>query len=367
MSSAPESDVTRDEPVAAAAAEPSAIAGGASATQASARWTWIKRIGRALLFVLGVTAVVLLVREAGPDRVLSTLLQAGPWIPVIILLECCFMGMDVVALRGLLGERGKRVPLLVWVRTALLQYGVMQLLPAGRAGGEVARAAGLSLYVGGGARAAASATRLQAATMIGNSVISVPCAIGVGLAVDVPVAESPLFWAIVGNGLVTAVIGGAIVLASRKSSLGGWIGKKIPLLASHGPSFDAALREETPWTPAFVATTIGRGFQTLQYGVILLAVGGTLTFVSALVSQGIHLVGAGMGDMVPNQAGITEGAYTLFAPALGLGDDLAKAIGIALVARICQFSLAGTCLVVSALWKGSAPDIAEGEARATAR
>jgi hypothetical protein len=55
--------------------------------------------------------------------------------------------------------------------------------------------------------------------------------------------------------------------------------------------------------------------------------------------------------MVPNQVGITEGAYTLFAPALGLEGDIARAIGIALIARICQFSLAGTCLVISALWK----------------
>lgn len=354
MASTPEPDASRAEP------EPISGSGSgslpASVRRSSTRWTWIKRVGRVLLFVLGVTAVVLLVREAGPDRVLATLLQAGPWLPVILLLECAFMGMDVVALRGLLGRLGKGVPLAVWVRTALLQYGVMVLLPAGRAGGEVARAAGLSPYVGGGARAAAAATRLQAATMFGNSIISIPCAVGVALAVEGSVLESPLFWAIVVNGLITSVIGGAIVLASRKSSFGGWLGRKIPLLASSGPSFDAALRDGTPWTPAFVATAIGRSFQTLQYGLILLAVGGTLTLVSALVSQGIHLVGAGMGDMVPNQAGITEGAYTLFAPALGLEHDLAKAIGIALVARICQFSLAATCLVVSAIWKGSAPE-----------
>ncbi|UJR81009.1 flippase-like domain-containing protein [Sandaracinus amylolyticus] len=331
---------------------------GSTEKQGSARWRWIKRIGRALLFVLGVTAVVLLVREAGPDRVLETLVQAGPWIPLIVLLECCFMGMDVVALRGLMGERGRRVPVAVWVRTAFLQYGVMQLLPAGRAGGEVARAAGLSPYVGGAARAAAAATRLQAATLLGNTIISIPCAIGVALAVDVPVAESPLFWAIIGNGLITAVIGGAIVLASRKSSLGEWLGRRVPMLAAHGTSFDAALRQDTPWSPAIVATAIGRAFQTLQYGLILLAVGGSLTIVSALVSQGIHLVGAGMGDMVPNQVGITEGAYRLFAPALGLEHEAARAIGIALVARICQFSLAGTCLIVSALWKASPADVA---------
>jgi hypothetical protein len=158
---------------------------------------------------------------------------------------------------------------------------------------------------------------------------------------------------------VTGVIGAVLVLAARRSQVGGWLGRRIRLLASHGPSFDAALREETPWAPAIAATTVGRAIQTLQYGVILLAVGATPGIVSAFVAQGIHLVGAGMGDFVPNQVGITEGAYVLFAPALGLEGLAARAIGIALVARICQFSLAGLSLVVSSVWKApaeAAPD-----------
>lgn len=325
----------------------------AATRAASTRWTWVKRIGRALLFVAGVTAVVLLVRSAGPDRVLRTLLDAGPWLPLIVLLECCFMGMDAVALRGMLGEHGKRVPIAVWVRTAMMQYGVMQLLPAGRAGGEIARAAGLAPYVGGAARAAAAATRLQAATMLGNTMISIPCYVAVALAAS---ATSPLGWAVLINAVITAVIGTVLILAARRSKLGAWLGARVGALASHGPSFDAALRQETPWTPAVIATTVGRSFQTVQYGIILLAVGGALTPVSALVAQGIHLVGAGMGDMVPNQAGITEGAYTLFAPALGLEGQLAKAIGIALLARVCQFSLAATSLAVTAVWKPAEPE-----------
>jgi hypothetical protein len=99
-----------------------------------------------------------------------------------------------------------------------------------------------------------------------------------------------------------------------------------------------------------LATSLGRTLQALQYGLMLVAVGGSLTVVSALVSQAIHLVGAGVGDFVPNQVGITEGAYRIFAPALGLEDDPARAIGIALIARACQFLLAGVCLGASSLW-----------------
>lgn len=335
-------------PTSADAGQPEVPAASSIASSASLRWRWVKRVARVLLLIAGITAIVLLVRNAGAERVLATLLEAGPWLPVIMALECCFMGMDAVALRGLLGEDGKRVPLAVWVRTAMLQYGVMQLLPAGRAGGEIARAAGLAPYVGGAARAAAVATRLQAATMLANTMISIPCYVAVAVAAG---AHSALGYAVLVNALGTAGIGIGLVLTVRRSRFGGWLGKRIPFLAAHGPSFDAALRQDTPWSPAILATTTGRVFQTVQYGVILLAVGGTLTLTSGLVSQAIHLVGAGMGDMVPNQVGITEGAYTLFAPALGLEGHVAKAIGIALVARICQFSLAGLSLTVSALWK----------------
>lgn len=322
-------------------------AGGELSRPAGPRASWWKRVARSVLLVLGIAAVVLLVRNAGPEEVLSTLLSAGSWLPLVVFLECCFMGMDAVALRSLMGERGRRVPMAVWVRTALLQYGVMQLLPAGRAGGEIARAAGLAGHVGGAARAAAAATRLQAATMLANTFISVPCYVAVAFAVG---AHSPLGYAVLVNALITALIGSALLLTVRRSRFGGWLGQRVAFLKMHGPTFDEALREGTPWTPAIVATSIGRVFQTVQYGVILVAVGATLTAGSPWVAQGIHLVGAGMGDMVPNQVGITEGAYTLFAPALGLEGDVARAIGIALIARICQFSLAGTCLVISALW-----------------
>lgn len=341
---APASAPTDLSPEAAAAAE-----------RRSLRWKWFKRVGRVLLFVGGVTALVLLVRGAGPEHVLATLLEAGVFLPLIMLLEVGFATMDVVALRGLLGERGRRVPIAVFVRTALVAYGVMTLLPAGRAGGEVARAAGLAPYVGG-PRAVAAGTRLQAATLLGNTTISVPCWIAVAM---VSGAHSPLGWAILVNAALTGVVGSLMILISRRSRFGGWLGRRISMLASHGASFDEALRDQTPWSPAIFATTIGRVLQSLQYGIILLAVGGSLTIVSAFVAQGIHLVGAGMGDMVPNQVGITEGAYALFAPALGLEDNAARAIGIALVARICQFSLAGVCLVVSSVWK--APPIASAE------
>jgi hypothetical protein len=313
------------------------------------RWLRLtKRIARPVLLLLGIGAIVLLVRDAGPEQVLATLVGAGIWLPAILALEIGWMAMDVVALRLLYGAPARQVPASAWVRSAMMAYGIMVLLPGGRAGGEVARAAVLAPHVGG-AGAAAVATRLQAATLLANTLISVPCL----LAVWQGAPGSALAWMVLGNAAVTGVLGGGILLATQRASVGGWLGRRIAALASHGAKFDEALRGTTPAWPAILATTFGRALQALQYGLMLLAVGGSLTLSSALVSQAIHLVGAGLGDFVPNQVGITEGAYRLFAPALGLADDPARAIGIALVARTCQFLLAGVCLGASSLGAAS--------------
>jgi hypothetical protein len=318
------------------------------------RWAWAKKLARFALFAFGLAAVVYVVRDAGPERVLSTLLGAGVFVPVVILLEAAFMTMDIVSLRYLLGDAARSVPVSVWARSGLVAYGFMILLPGGRAAAEVVRATQLAPYVGG-ARAAAFGARLQAATLLGNTVISLPSAIACF------VAGSPsdaLPWLVLGNGLVTGVIGGAIIFASRRSKVGGWLGQRFAGLASHGASFDEALRTDTSWGPPILFSTLGRTFQAVQYGVLLAAVGGSFGVVSALVSQGIHLVGAGLGDFVPNQVGVTEGAYHVFAPALGLAEDPARAVGIALLARFCQYVLASVGLVLGVVGRSDKPTAA---------
>jgi hypothetical protein len=323
-----------------------------------ARWARVKSAGRWLLLVLGVGAVVGLVYDAGPDAVWNTLVRAGMFLPIVMLAEVGFVGMDVVSLRLMYGERAKAVPASVWLRSAMMAYGIMILLPAGRAGGEVMRAANLAPYIGG-PRAAAGATLLQGVTLWGNTLISIPCYAAVALASG---PTSALALLVAGNGLVTAVMGSALLFGARSTGVGGWLGRRIEALAAHGAHFDASIRE-MPAVPVLPigAALLGRLSQSLQYGVILLAVGGSLTVGSALVAQAIHLVGAGLGDMVPNQVGITEGAYRIFAGHLGLSDAVAQAIAIALVHRISQFFLAGSSLAIGALWKPGA--VAEAEAQ----
>jgi hypothetical protein len=302
---------------------------------------FIKAYGRWLLLALGVVAVVLLVRESGPERVLEVMIRAAPWLPFILLLEGAWISMDVIALRFLYGKAGRKVPLSAWLRSASVAYGVMILLPAGRAGGEVMRAAQLSKHVG--MVSVTGAAQLQGSTLFANAVISIPCflavASGVGYGHELAVL-------VLLNGLATLVLGlGALFMASR-SELGGRLGRKFAFLQQYASQLDEAAKPMKAFPRRAVLFTVtGRAIQALQYGIILLAIGGVLTPRSALVAQGIHLVGSGLGDMIPNAVGITEAAYRFFAETLGFAHDPARAIAIALVARLTQYTLAAGALL----------------------
>lgn len=292
--------------------------------------------------MLGVVAVSLLIREAGWSQVKETLKRTAPFLPLIIGFELVWAVFDVLALRSLYGTARHEVPTFAWIKSSLIAYAVMIILPAGRAGGEVARASVLSRYAGG--KALAYSAQLQAVVLLGNAIISLVCWTAVVQETGLGHALS-LF--LLGNGAVTAVVGTSILLVAKHSKLGERLARRFSALRVIGREADAAVAPGPliPWR-AIGLIGFGRVIQTAQYGLILFAVGGALSFSSALITQGIHLVGAGLGDFVPNAVGITEGAYRFFAGALGLADDPARAISIALVARLCQFSVGGTSLVV---------------------
>lgn len=309
---------------------------------------WLKKYGKWLLLLVGIAAVAALVRETGPKRVGEVIVAAARHLPLIILLEAVWISMDTFAVRALLGEHGKDAPWKLYLRSGLVAYSIMVLLPAGRAGGEVARAALLGPQVGG-ARAGAAAARINGVTLLANALISVPCFLAIAAVVGM---SDKLSLAVLGNAVVTAFLGVGILVVTRRSKVGGFLAKRFRSMVHWGPAFDEALRE-MPAIPyrAIVLCFVGRAIQMVQYAVILHAVGGKLTLTSGLVTQGIHLVGAALGDMVPNQVGFNEGAYRLFAEALGLAHDPARAVSIALVARLGQFFLAAVCFAVTALWK----------------
>lgn len=309
-------------------------------------------LGRALLAAAGFALIAYLVREAGPRRVAHVLVEAGPWFPVIAALELCQIASDFLALRLLLGPAAADVPFATWIRSSAIAYAMMILLPAGRAAGEVARAALIAQQVGAPAAANAS-VRLSVAYLSANGFAS---AAAFGVVASWIGPRAPLAALLAGNMVLMSLSAGGLFAIVRGANIGRWLDRirrrfgrgREPLeLPPDAP-------REMPWR-ASVACTTGRCAQLVQYGVILTAVGGALSVRNAFVAHGIHLVGATLGDLLPNQLGVVDGAYRTFAGALGLGGAPARALSIAFVAHTAQLTLAAICVLVAALTRKEAP------------
>ena len=196
--------------------------------------------------------------------------------------------------------------------------------------------------------------------LLANTFITLPCWIAVALSVG---PDHPLAWLLVLNGVVTLVGGSVFLAVTRRSKVGAWLGKRIPRLAKLGSELDeAVVAERGDLARAALWCCVARVVQVGMYAALLASVGAVVSVGGTLIALGVHLVGAGFGDLVPNQVGILEGAYRIFADAVGLGDDPARAISIALNARIAQIVIAAAGLLVFALIgrEGPAPALAPG-------
>ncbi|AKF09548.1 lysylphosphatidylglycerol synthase domain-containing protein [Sandaracinus amylolyticus] len=321
------------------------------APEAPARSETWKRALRALFLIAGIAMLVVLIRGAGPERVLETVIGAAAWMPLVIAFDLGFFACEAMAHRAVLGPRRTEIPWSRFVRSSFLYYCVLAIAPLGRAGAEVARAASFAPWVGGG-RAAAAAANVQGGVLIANLVISVPCWIAVSSTVGV---DHPLAWLLALNGIGTGIAGAFTLLIVRRSRVGTWLGTRFPRLAKMGAELDDAV--VAPRRDLIVATAwccAARIVQIGMYASLLAAIGASVTLGGTLVALGVHLVGAGFGDFVPNQIGILEGAYRIFADAVGLAHDPARAISIALLARVAQFVIAGSGMLALAMWRRDA-------------
>lgn len=338
-----------------------------AADASSARRSHLRLLGRVVLACAGLAIVARLVRDAGPDRVAAVLWQAGRWLPIILGLELVQLVTDFFALRSILGERWRQIPPATWVRSSSIAYAMMTLVPAGRAAGEVTRATLFSKHIGA-PRAATTSTRLQAAYLAANGALSLAAYAVVASRFGV---QTPLALLLAGNVLFQTLLASGLLAILRDARVGRWLDRlrrRFVPGAAESPPLDPEERKRIPWHAGLVCC-VGRTAQLVQYGVILHAVGGVTTVRNAFIAHGIHLVGATLGDMLPNQLGVTDGAYRAFAGDLGFAAEPARALSIAFVVRIAQLTLATTCVVVAALTRhaasrdGSSPASARAGAR----
>ncbi len=300
------------------------------------------RVLPVVLLAAGLALVVWLVVQAGPAAVWQALRDSERWLPAIVGLEALMAVLDAVAVRGLLGPIGAQVPAAGWVRATGLAYGACILLPAGRLTGEAVRAGSLGATVGI-ARATRACARLQACALVGNAVIS---AIGIAVLFAAPQRPTMLLLALTANGVACGALATAVFVLASQPRVGAWLRKRLARFLPPLDGSDPAVWAVGQTLPAIGLCTLARVLQALQYGLVVVAVGGSLGVTNAFAAQAIHLVGAAVGDAIPGQLGATEGSYRAFAHVLGFAANPARALAVALVMRAVQLTVAAGGLLI---------------------
>jgi hypothetical protein len=301
--------------------------------------------GRIAAAIAGIGAVTLIIRGLGLHEITDAIAGCGPYFFLVILFEAGVLACSTLALRSLYGMSAASVPTGQFVRAALLGYAVQGLVPAGRGAAEVTRASLLARWVGGG-RAGAAAARMQAVVLVVSGIIAVPAGIACAVLTDspwLPVAVSI-------SGAVALALGLGLFAIARRARVGAWLGRRVKRAAEFGSDLDAALSRESglPWR-AIGWECLGRVVQVAQQAALIACVGGAIGLTTALCSEGIHLVGAAVGDLIPAQLGATEGNFTLAASALGL--PRASAVSIALLAHLAQLVWVIVGSLVPLVWR----------------
>lgn len=309
--------------------------------------TW-RFVGRALLAIAGLGLVGLLMRSAGPARVGHVLWDARGWLPVLLALETCQPLGDFIALRQLLGSRRSDVPALTWLRSSAIAYSMMTLLPAGRGAAEIARASILAKHLGAPDAARAS-IRLQSAYAFAIALFALTeCAVVAAQ----PGPRSALAVLLAVDALLLGALGAGLLAMLRDRRLREWFKRVSRRFRRAAPSarFDVAseTRHQFP-AGAMAICCLARAAQVVQYGIVLRAVGGVIGVRNALFAHGIHLVGSAVGDVLPNQMGIVDGAYRAFAGDVGFADSPARALSIAFLVHLVQLIAAAASILVAAL------------------
>lgn len=300
--------------------------------------------------LVGVCALGLMIHQTRAATLGEVLGRAVMWLPLLILLEAARIAGDAGSTWMLYRRWGASVPTGALLRAHLVAYPISILMPAGRSAAEAFKAAALAPHATG-PRAAAVATLNQSLALLAGAIIGLPC-LGASLLIT---GVSALSIALAVQVAITTIGGIGLQLTIRHRAIAAWlgrswVGRRFARAAAATDHFQAALCEH-PLIPrrALGAMMVNRVAQALQFGVLLVAVAGSASVGHSLLAQGINLVGTSIGDLVPAQIGVTDGAFALGAAALGI--TAAAAIAMSVIAHFVQILWCVAGCVAPLLWK----------------
>jgi uncharacterized membrane protein YbhN (UPF0104 family) len=285
---------------------------------------------RITLGALGLFVLVALVRHVGAGPIAETLRGAVRWLPLLCLLELVRIACETAASYLAFGALAARIPLATLLRAHVLGHSLGTIAPAPTVVSEAIKATLVTPYVGVGAATSVGFIN-QAATLISVGLFSIPC----GAAVLAMGGASLWFWACLLHATVLVSSGIGLQAVARADGPGRWLVWKFPSLAVRAAAFRGHARAGGLFAMGPTsAMLLGRGFQALQFAIAARAVGIATDPLSAMAAQGVNLLAAAVGVLVPGGLGTTDGAFTLAAGMLKTSE--AKAMSLALLVRCTQ-------------------------------
>lgn len=306
---------------------------------------WIAIALRVALAVFGVGVIAYLIHHVGEDAVLDALRRTAMVLPLAFLLDGARIASDTLSTRLLLGEAGRPISFVRLFVAHVAGHGVMNVLPAGRSAAEATKAALLHRELGA-AEAISMGASNQANTLLANALFSIPCALAALLVIHGS-------WLPIALGIHTLVLlaaGVGLRVAMTNRHVEAFFARRLPRVGAHLGRFAERARE-TPivaWGPV-LAMAVGRLAQTLEYGLLAWSVGIDVGVLEAFAVQGINLVAAAVGVVMPGQLGSSEAVFAFAADALHT--DAASAMTIALAAHVVAMAWALVGLSILGLWR----------------
>ncbi|MBL8957540.1 MAG: flippase-like domain-containing protein [Myxococcaceae bacterium] len=292
-------------------------------------------LGRLLAVGIGLGVVALMVRQSGPENVWVAVTRVPSMFLVVFVLELGVLVTDAVGALLIYGPDRKKIPMREVVRTCMVVYSLSGVLPFGRAAGEAARAAMFARFVGV-PLATATAARIQALSLLGNAVISIPSAMAV---VAVSGVASWLLLGVGAHFVVAGAMGAGLILAGRRSMLGSRLGRVFHKGEAWGAEVDGHLGSNENIVAPLAWITLSRFFRVMQRGALLIAVGAAFGVVPSFVSEAVNLVSSAVGDAIPLQVGVTEAAYGYASQTLGITKS--DGVAMALIVHVAQIVCVG--------------------------
>lgn len=311
---------------------------------------------------LGVWLVVYLIRELGAETVGKHVRALASTLPSLFALELGRFVAEMIATRLVIGPMSEtNVPLLKLLRGQSLAHACNKVMPAGRAIGEGFKAAILAPAIGTPAAVGVGAA-IQIMTILVNGGFALAAGLAAATVLDAP-REAGVMGA---YGLLSVVVGIGVIISLRSPWLGTLLGRFKPTASLLGPFKEAVTLGTGFGLGALFWSAVSKLAQVGQLAVLLEASGVTDALgARSFFAEGVQVVGAAAGDLVPAQVGATEGAFTLLADALGVSAQ--SALSVAVVLHGAQIAFAVASFVAAVILRGVEAGLTHTNAPSTAK